>query len=239
MFKAQRVFGTGGALALILSLTFCLGIPAASSGMQAEVVVPSNEVPIPNLPYKSWSLFVVCNPSWLLPQGAGQMQQLYDQFKAYGAAIGPAHAAVWFKSSDGHIDTERNSQFCSQLKLKPSGSPYLIFTTRYPGEALPKKYPVSFPASESELGNHSILSLNALSAVETTRLLSSLADQLVVNDLSKVQVDSKPYWNAWQHAYESTRDEVMGLFAGVTVSFDTGFAKVEIPLSREPAKPAS
>ncbi len=76
-----------------------------------------------------------------------------------------------------------------------------------------------------------------MSAADTTRLLTSLADQLIVSDLAKVQVDSKGYWSAWQHAYEAVRDEMTGLLSGVKVSFDTGFAKVEIPLSKDRATP--
>jgi hypothetical protein len=201
------------------------------------MAIASSAAPIPNRPYKSWSLFVVCNPSWLLPQSAGQVQRLYEQFEAYGSAIGPYHVAVWFKTETGHLDTARNSQFCTQLKLKPSGSPYLIFTTRYPGASLSKSYPETFPTSESDLGNHFVLSLNAMPAVDTMRLLDSLADQVVTKDLSKIEVDSREYWSAWQSAYESIRDGVTGLLSGVTVSFDTGFAKMEIPLSRDSATP--
>lgn len=223
--------------ALVASLVVALAASPVTTAAQAAVALPLSEVPIPQGHYKSWSIFIICNPSWLLPQNEQQLQELYDQFLAYGEAIGPDHAAIWFWSEkprqprQGKLDTARNAYFCARLELAPSKSPYLVFTTHYPGAALLADYPATFP-SMSDLQNHFVLSLDGASAANTTRVLSKLADKLVVGKLNNVAVDSREYWSTWQTAYEGVRDEITGLVGRVTVTFDTGFVKTEVKLSK-------
>lgn len=130
------------------------------------------------------------------------------------------------------LDVDRNTQLCTSLKLPPTQSPYVIFTTSYPGEALSKKYPLTFPSMDS-LKNRAVLSLNGASAADTTRILSKLADELVEDKLSRVPIDSREFWSTWQRVYEAVRDEITGLVSRVTVTFDTGFFKTEVKLSKE------
>jgi len=223
---------------MVVALAAAVVLPSPRTvGAQAAVVIPLSDRPIPKGTFKSWSLFVICSVDWLLPQNDAQIGRLYDQFEAYGNAIGPDHAAVWFWTERTHkktsIDTARNSQLCASLQLLPSKSPYLILTTRYPGEALSKEYPRTFPTN-TDLGDHLVLSLNGISAADTTQMLSSLADKLVAGKLSDVTVGSAEYWSAWQAAYNAVRDEIGGLLGRVTVSFDTGVVKTEIKFAKQP-----
>lgn len=202
---------------------------------------PAEPIPTRGIPssFKSWSLFLICDPSWLMPQSQKSIENLYEEFLAYGDAIGPEHVAVWFwsvkpdaLSRKGRLDVERNTRLCASLKLPPSKSPYLIFTTSYPGQALSEKYPQTFPSMAS-LKNRAVLSLNGASAADTTRILSKLADELIEDKISHVPIDSSEFWTTWQKDYEAVRDEITGLVSRVTVTFDTGFFKTEVKLSKE------
>ena len=225
-FAATRMMG------VLLGLVVFIAEPRL--GWSQAAAQPLTSEPIPKGDYKSWSLFLICNPGWLLPQSKPQVEELYQRFEAFGAAIGPEHLAVWFWSPEAggtgttrSVDFDRSSRFCARLKLAPSKGPYVILTTRYPGTALPTGYPNTFP-SIANLGNHYILALGGASASDTARLLDSLADQLITSDVSKVQLDSDEYWRAWERTYRTVRDQLVGLFDKVTVTFDTGVVKTEI-----------
>ena len=45
--------------------------------------------PIPQNPYRTWSLFLINNPQWLVTESNEKIKSLYDQFEAFGEAIGP------------------------------------------------------------------------------------------------------------------------------------------------------
>ena len=63
----------------------------------AEVVGPTEKVPRDS--FKSWSLFLVCNPSWIQPGSEERIWRLYRQFKSFGRTIGDDNLAVWFWKS--------------------------------------------------------------------------------------------------------------------------------------------
>jgi len=107
---------------------------------------PKRHEPIPREGYASWSLFLICNPAWLLQENQAKLQDLYRQFRAFGRAIGPKHLAVWFweRSPGGatpalgeYVDVDRSSQYCDSLRLLPSQSPHVVVMTTYPAPAQP------------------------------------------------------------------------------------------------------
>jgi hypothetical protein len=219
------------AMALLALLGF-VAYPGTSGSQEAAAVVRGQDEAIPRANYKSWSLFLICNPQWILPESNQRVEELYQQFQAFGAAIGPDNLAVWFLKGDPNrpkahkdVDFGRSAQFCSKLKLPPSKSPYVLLMTQYPGESLPNAYPKTFP---TQLGNHVLLSLNGSSTRDTSRLLGALADQLITSDLSHLKVDSDEYWSSLQHSYVAVRDNFLGMLSKVTVSFDAGPVKTEI-----------
>ena len=220
----------------VSALVFVLIAAAASSDSAAGLAhaISVSTSPIPREPFKSWSLFVVCHPAFFLPGAANQLEQLYQQFLAYGQAIGPDNVAVWFRQEapDGEkiLDTDRNTKFCARLKLPPSQSPYVIFTTTYPGEGLSAEYPNTFP-SRSDLGHYSVLSLNGTSPTDTMRILASLADEVVASKLTSASFDSAEYWSIWRQVYLAVRDETAGLFDRVTLKIDAGLIKADIKMS--------
>src|SRR5271166_633098 len=60
-------------------------------------VKPSQE--IPDKPYKSWSLFLICDPKSLAPSSAEAIESLQAQYFAFGKTTGPDHAAVWLEKT--------------------------------------------------------------------------------------------------------------------------------------------
>jgi hypothetical protein len=143
--------------------------------------------------YKTYSLFLVCNPQWLEhrqgEENSDQLFRLYQQFDNFGRTIGTDNVAVWFwispenkprtKATAEDVDVERSVRFCRAWHLKPSAGPHVVVTSTYPDESnlsagLPKDSAVF------ELGN--------MESNEISKLLAKLTDELV----EKGHVESAP-----------------------------------------------
>ena len=174
---------------------------------QAFATVKGKE-PIPREAYKTWSLFLVTNQDWLIPENADRLRQLYERSQAFGRVIGDDHLAVWFWKKDAplqsaaiaeNVDVERAIAYCQKLGLKPSGGPYFLFTTAYPDETTA---PSSF----------SVLELDT-TADEIGRLLRLMGDQLVEEGLIRDGTFQQPagsddFWSAW---FDATRHALVSL----------------------------
>jgi hypothetical protein len=180
--------------------------------------------PIPKEGYKSWSLFLVCNPAWLLPENQEMLLNLYRQFQAFGSAIGPKHLAIWFWKRQPQwgashpaqdIDVERGSEYCAKFGLLPSKSPHVLVTT-------------SYPEVTASVGNYSILELNGVPSNDITGLLTKVADQLLVQGLRQAELDSEAYWRAWQRSFEAVGDALAGFMKRVKFTINTHFFTIEI-----------
>jgi len=155
--------------------------PAFSHAPQEMAQLVTQKQPIPK-GFKTYSLFLICNPQWLDPQKNTGLLQLYRQFQSFGRAIGEDHVAVWFWKSSSYehsdaalaqiVDVERSVRFCRAWKLRPSEGPHLVITSTYPDEShltsgLPR--------------NNCVYKLGNMSPAEISSLLTKLTDQLVVN----------------------------------------------------------
>src|SRR6267378_5806054 len=81
------------ASALIGIIIASMGLPmSARAGAKVEVT-PTEQIP---RNYESWSIFLVCNPEWMLNKGDQGIADLFKAYKAFGAAIGEKNLAVWF-----------------------------------------------------------------------------------------------------------------------------------------------
>jgi hypothetical protein len=150
----------------------------------AEVDVVGSTGSIPKDRYKTWSLFLVCNPKWLTPDMSADLYRLYKQFKSFGWTIGDDNLAVWFwkEKKSGHdpdladnVDVERSIKFCKLYNLAPSAGPHLLIVSSYPDLT---KAP----------GEHGDYELGPKSPKEITDLLGKLTDELLL----KGWVPSKP-----------------------------------------------
>jgi hypothetical protein len=162
-------------LALLASTIPSLAADPAPA--QAPVEVPRTEK-IPK-GFKTYSLFLVCNPEWLDAEKAEGLYKLYLQFQNFGRAIGEDHLAVWFwkalspvgdRDLAKNVDVERSIRFCQAWKLKPSAGPHLVVSSTYPDESelsagLPK--------------NSAVFELGKMAPKDISSLLAGITDELV------------------------------------------------------------
>jgi hypothetical protein len=197
---------TMGAVVFFTIVSATVAAAAAAQDAQ-ELVKPTDQI---RKGFKTYSLFLVCNPGWLQPQGAvPQTQFLYRSFLNFGHAIGDDNLAVWFwrhpldaetspaaqtsQESADNVDVERSVRFCKAWRLKPSAGPHLVITSTFPNEqdlsrGLPKD------AAVFELGN--------MNDVRITELLTKLTDQLLLSGkveqpqpvATSQSSDSSPLW---------------------------------------------
>lgn len=183
--------------------------------------------PIPE-EFDSWSLFLICNPAWLLPQSEEDISALYDQFLAFGNAIGPRHAAIWFWNnpdiSQPHsaVDYLRNAAWCDALDLTLNESPHVVIMTDYPGPGLPDQHPESFNAPEARVE----ISLNNANAMETTELLTEWAQRILDDRVFDEETNTETFLSGWQALFLALRDTVLGVSSRLTVEVDGGIVRV-------------
>jgi hypothetical protein len=205
-------------LPIFVSLSFAIALWMIAAGQQAYGGVRANvniiRVEKTEIPrgYKSWSLFLVTNRSWLrhelspaepggpTTRNADLVLDLYRSAQSFGRVIGEDHLAVWFwrksmsisnpqsAAAAENVDVERAIAFCGRLKLAPSEGPYLLFTTTYPDETTP---PSAYTAIA--LGQD---------AARIDRMLTRLGDQLVIEGVIRKGAFTQPsgtdaFWNAW------------------------------------------
>lgn len=216
-----------------LSILLCGLLFAHSARAQAISELVTSDQPIPE-EYKSWSLFLVCNPSWVVPEGESNLESLYNQFQAFGRALGPEHVAVWFWSREWSwddqeelhtaVDVVRSSAFCSFLDLPLADSPYVVVTTEYPGEGRVSSYPESFQKPK----NFYVLALNGVQASEATEVLTRLADQILAERLTEINSGSEEYWRRWQQIFETLQSGLVDFSKRIRVTLDTQFFTVEL-----------
>src|SRR3981081_1452944 len=82
----------------ILAAFVATSVPAAP---QEAVQLVTKKQSIPKN-FKTYSLFLVCNPQWLDPAKNTGLLQLYRQFQNFGRAIGDDQLRVWFWKSNSY-----------------------------------------------------------------------------------------------------------------------------------------
>lgn len=194
---------------------------------RVELLISNSQ--IPKNSYKSWSLFLISDPDWILAEGNDQLKDLYEQFIRFGDVIGREHLAVWFWSIDPRVndlyravDIMRARAFCLKLKLPPNEGPYVIITTEYPGAGALVSYPQTFPDS---LNKFQVIKLNGADASETMRLLADLADQLRFTGLRDLDSESEDFWRT---LFVTTRDILVGFTDKITVKIKAPGIEAEI-----------
>lgn len=207
----------------LLLLGSCVVAPAPEvRGQAGYELVPTIEIP---RDYRSWSLFLVCNPAWILRNGDEGIANLFWQYKAFSDAIGPENLAIWFwkepaaEPSAELTDTSRSSEYCQRYKLLPSKSPYVLVTTRHP--------------DDQPVGDYFSITLNGLSAHDSADALAKLTDQLLVTGLRQAELDASTRWQRLLAATTAALSAVGCYFNNVSFSFNTAVFKAEIAHSVE------
>jgi hypothetical protein len=169
---------------------------------QQQVVRPGNNRLLDATPirrnFKSWTLFLVCDPQWLSSEKAADLLDLYVSFKNFGDAIGDDNLAVWFSKAAGTSnlsvgadpDVEMSSRYCRQWGLKPSHGPYVVVTTTYPATHPVNIYSplglVALPPDDS-----AVFELGSMKSTEIHALLSRLTDQLLLGNNARNNTQQK------------------------------------------------
>jgi hypothetical protein len=184
--------------------------PSAQPQAVVELVTTKQAIP---KNFKTYSLFLVCNPQWLDPAKNTGLLQLYRQFQSFGRAIGDDHAAVWFWKSNSYehsdaalaqiVDVERSVRFCQAWKLIPSEGPHLVITSDYPDEAhlstgLPK--------------DSAVYKLGDMAPPDISALLAKLTDELIasgkVDNPSDTPAPAKPTTKLWVQLLAATQQTI-------------------------------
>jgi len=213
----------------IISQFFVLWL-AAATVIAGNRVAVGTKVPIPN-GYKSWSLFLVNNPQWVVAESNEKIKKLYNQFQAFGGAIGRDNVAVWFWSQDTledsfqyrAVDVVRSAEFCERLHLSPGNGPYILVTTEYPGSAL-----LNDPASflPTKLNNYYVVSLNNKGSDEIMQVLTRIADKITADRPPDLRSNADDYWRSWRLTFEAIRDFLSS--RQITVSIKTPVSEVQV-----------
>ena len=217
----------------LLALACVLSFRASLCSQDMEAA--SHKEAIPKGGYKTWSLFLVCNPRWMADDRAEDLTKLYKAFEAFGQTIGRNHLAVWFwthpyqggKTTIDDVDLERSSDFCRAYGLVPSKGPYVVVTSTYPDLSLGQGKP---PA------NSAWFALGAMKPSEISDLLAQLADQLVANaplngtaKPSPVSDASAPAGSSWDKRQLAAAQGLMNrLGCAWTLKVETEVVKAEL-----------
>lgn len=219
---------------LFILVTIVVSMVAAvpSAGGQARVELVETTPQIPRDSYKTWSLFLVCNPDWVAPEKSAELLNLYRRFKSFGDAIGRDNLAVWFwkrRMPEGdpqlaeNIDIARSVEFCRALGRAPSQGPYLVITDAYPDIA-------AFPRERA------IFELGGLQPPELAKLLNTLTDQLLLQGRVDAALaaergaasSGQPTSSLWMRLLEATRQSLIGLGCAVKLQVSTGLLSAEV-----------
>ena len=193
----------------VLTVTLTGSLPAAP---QAAVELVTTKQAIPKN-FKTYSLFLVCNPQWLDPAKNVGLLQLYRQFQSFGRAIGDDHAAVWFWKSNSYehsdaalaqiVDVERSVRFCQAWKLIPSEGPHLVITSTYPDES---------HLSDGLPKDSAVYKLGDMAPPDISELLAKLTDELIasgkVDNPGGTPAASKPAAKLWVQLLAATQQTI-------------------------------
>jgi hypothetical protein len=195
---------------IVLSTTTAVYASAAD-----EDVPPGQQLPHG---YKTWSLFLVCNPRWIAENRDLGIAELYRAYKAFGEAIGPENVAIWFTKKLGkdptvaNTDIQRMATFCANFGLTASLTPQVIVTT-------------VDPSSSNDIKKW-VVNLN--SNIKNSYLaLSDLADQLLSKKLDQPTLDEREFWRRVETVSISFFNSAYCYLNKVSASINVGVAKLE------------
>jgi hypothetical protein len=213
-------------LVLVLVSIAVVNVAAPRFGPPQVFIGVKGKEPIPRQDFKTWSLFLLTDADWLVPENAQRLQQLYDRSKLFGRIIGEKHAAVWFWKRDmsltnpalaENVDVERAVAYAKILGRKPSEGPYLVFTTTYPDE-------LTAPSA------YQVITLQGRSAKDIDLLLDELGNQLVMDGVVRKGTLQQPpesddFWSAW---FDATRHALTKLKFAVCFSIRAPSFTIEV-----------
>ena len=193
--------------------------------------------------YQSYSLFLVCDPSWLREDRSRQLIQLYNDFKYLGTGIGYNHAAIWFWTIPGsehlsnedvsdveqalNVDVMRSATYCDFLNLPVSKGPYIVITHEHPNlysewEFAHFEFANSIPSKISEF----IVKL-------TDQIITSQSLREIKEAFTTAPADAYLLTRYWISFLEETRQSLRGAGCSVEMGINTAVLDVTIRECKE------
>lgn len=224
----RRLPGQHACFSASVALAVSLLAPSGAWAQDAAQIIVSNGQSI-SRNYRSWSLFLVCNPEWLAGSEAAQnnMRDLYRAFGTFGRIIGSDNLAVWFSkpttvsepSASEAYDADEAANYCGVYRLSANESPYIVVTTAY-------------PTKDGTPGNYYAISLNGLDNSNRLRLLGTISDRIRMSDFRAAQFDSDRYWRGWIQVLEDSAQALRQLIPALKFTVDARAVKMEFDGSR-------
>lgn len=197
------------------------GIAISGAGLQAqaiqEIITPDMEI---SPGYETWSLFLICNPSWARPDAYERIENMWQAFTGFGRAIGDDHLAVWFWRQQPRwgteelvedVDVERATRYCDLYGLLPSRSPHVLVTT-------------SRPNLDQRVDEYGTVELAGAEPAEIEQFLISLADALYAGDIASLDPQTESFWF---RLFEALRAPIRRLGEDVSVTIESGPLQLE------------
>jgi hypothetical protein len=173
---------------------------------------------------QSYSLFLVCNPRWILANGDQGIAKLFHSYEVFGATIGPNNLALWFSKTRGqtatteNTDIDRMSGYCERFGLFPSATPQVVTTTRHP--------------DAPDIGGKVVANLNG-DAEDSARALTDLTDELLKTGLSQRSLDESEWGRRIGSAASTVLASTACYLNKVSISIKTGVFNAEIAHSAD------
>jgi hypothetical protein len=151
--------------------------------------------------YRSWSLFLICNSSWLQDRRAQEIGALYEQFMGFGRALGREHAALWFWNRVptkiagnpmlvSYVSANRHQAYCQKLGLDPFVGPHIVVTRTYPDLS-------------AEIVPDVVIAFDNLRPDDIDPLLRRLTGQIVQDRLDQGEIESLAWRQRWKRSFKS------------------------------------
>lgn len=157
--------------------------------------------------FKSWSLFLTCDPAWLQSESRADLLLLYNAYLALVMAADETHAPLWaFAGATGwradEIDPVRTEPYCRALKLSSTSGPFIVITAHPPD---------SIHAAHPKV----LLGLGSRSAKEIAASLLALEERISKHGVSASTAGSREWWALWQKLAGRASGRVSGIAVSV------------------------
>lgn len=173
--------------------------------------------------FDSWALFLICSPKMLKQSSTKSIAALFEQFSAFGKALGPDNAAVWFvkrrtaKTPDSldNLDIDRSVRYCSKFQLDRAQGPHIVITKTY-------------PKISGDVAPSLVVKLGGLSEASVQNVLTALTTQVGNEHLDQSEMDHAVWIERLKSACEKAIKGLGDVVAKVKVSVELKGVKVSI-----------
>ena len=198
----MRLFRVGlGAVAL----TLWVGVMALS----AEDAIPRHHR-YPDgrtVAFTSWSMFLVCDSTWLQSEGKTDLVALYNAYLILVVTANENDAPLWaFPKTSGwraeEIDPVWSKPYCESLGLSTHASPVVVITVHPPDTIKPSDAKV-------------LLAFGQRRRRDIARMLTRLAERTAEERLGDARAGSAEWWSTWGRLSAWARSHLSGVTLSV------------------------